>query len=91
MSAPKFRIGQEAVCILDEWYDLNGDRTTGPKKNEIYTVTYVLKMPSRFPGYGISIEGFGDDIFYEKYFEPVIRIDDLKAILEQQPEEAHVS
>lgn len=93
MSNPKFKVGQEVVCINkneNEWRVLLGaGAIVRPKRDEIYTVTGNIFTH----GYWwISLKEFPDNYsFAEMFFEPVVRIEELKEILEQQPVEEHVS
>ena len=93
MNAPKFKNGQEVVCVVNDeaWEILAGNKreVMRPKKNEIYTVRLTVYHRGVC---WISLMEFPEEyVFDQDCFEPVVRIDELKKILEQQPEEAHVS
>ena len=91
MNAPKFKNGQEVVCIAKEegWEIIKGSKPIiRPKRNEIYTVRKTIC----YRGFcWISLMEFPEEyVFDQNCFEPVVRIDELKEILEQQPEEATI-
>jgi hypothetical protein len=93
MNGPKFKPGQEVVCVVDpcKWSNFKGYIRLLPKKNEIYTVDKIVYIQWLREWHISLIEISPDDGFSQQGFEPVVRIDELKEILEQQPVEEHVS
>jgi hypothetical protein len=86
----RFKVGQEVVCIKkDGWYILFGTgKLVTPIENEIYTVSNNILFNG---DWFISLNELPSDYcFNQIHFEPVVRIDELIEILEQQPVEESI-
>lgn len=65
-----FRIGQQVACITDEGWEnvIRGDRTTGPAKGDVVTITNIWRTDVTW----LIFAEWGEDGFEATAFRPVV-------------------